>query len=74
MKKDEEGGCFGEDKVITVMGEKFYRSDLAAEMLRMHKNTLLQKARQGKIKKFRHNRAVWFTKPWMMAYIARESV
>ena len=64
----------GDDsRIMTLLGKKYYRSDLAAEILKMHKNTLLQKARQGKIKKFRHKHSVWFMEEWLMAYLYIES-
>lgn len=62
-----------DERIIVLLGEKYYRSDLAAEMMKMHRNTLLQKAREGKIRKYRHNHAVWFTEAWMRAYMDRES-
>ena len=54
-------------RIITILGIKYYRSDLAAEMMHMHKNTLLEKARQGKIRKYHHNHAVWFRESWMLS-------
>lgn len=62
-----------DERIIVLLGEKYYRSDLAAEMMKMHRNTLLQKAREGKIRKYRRNHAVWFTEAWMRAYMDRES-
>lgn len=62
-----------DDRVMVIMDVTYYRSDLAAEMLQMHKNTLLEKARNGEIRKYRHKHAIWFTEPWMRAYMDRKS-
>ncbi len=62
-----------DERVKVFFGEKYYRSDLAAEMLGMHKNTLLEKARLGLIRKYRYKHAVWFTELWMKMYIDQES-
>lgn len=61
-------------RIITLLGVKYYRSDLAATMLNMHKNTLLRKAKEGKIRSFHHKHAVWFTEIWMRMYMDKESV
>ena len=60
-------------RVIELFGKRYYRSDLAAELVKMHRNTLLAKAREGKIRKYRHAHAVWFTEEWLMEYIIKES-
>jgi hypothetical protein len=62
-----------DERTVELLGEKYYRSDLAAEMLGMHRNTLLEKARQGLIRKYRYKHAVWFTTLWMKMYIDQES-
>lgn len=62
-----------DERIIVLLGEKYYRSDLAAQMMQMHTNTLLQKGRQGKIKRFRHKHAYWFKEVWMKAYLDKES-
>ena len=62
-----------DERIVVLLGVKYYRSDLAAEMLGMHKNTLLEKARKGLIRKFRHKHAVWFTELWMKLYMDKES-
>lgn len=72
-RKDNKIQVSEDGRVIEILGVKYYRSDLAAEMMKMHRNTLLEKARQGKIRKYRHNHAVWFTEAWMRAYMDRES-
>ena len=61
-----------DERIMTLLGTKYYRSDLAAEMMLMHKNTLLEKARQGKIRKYYHRHAVWFTETWMRMYLETE--
>lgn len=63
----------GNSRIMMLLGQKYYRSDLAAEILNMHKNTLLQKAREGKIKKFFHNRSVWFKEAWLIGYLEKAS-
>lgn len=63
----------GNHRIMMLLGQKYYRSDLAAEILKMHRNTLLQKAREGKIKKFCHKRSVWFKEAWLTAYLEKAS-
>ena len=60
-------------RVIELFGERYYRSDLAAQMVKMHRNTLLAKAREGKIRKYRHAHAVWFTEDMLKEYLIKES-
>ena len=62
-----------EKREMYLLGEKYIRSDLAAEMLGMHRNTLLHKAKEGKIRRFMQKRTVWFKEVWLREYIERSS-
>jgi len=62
-----------DERTVVLLGVTYYRSDLAAEMLGMHRNTLLEKARLGLIRKYRYKHAVWFTALWMKMYIDKVS-
>lgn len=62
-----------EETVMHLLNEKYFRSDIAAQMLNMHKNTLLEKAREGKIRSYHHKRWVWVKEAWIREYLERES-
>lgn len=61
-------------RVMELFGETYIRSDLSAEMVDMHKNTLLQKAKDGKIRRYRHRRAIWFKEIWLREFVEMEDV
>lgn len=56
-------------KIKVVLGIKYYRSDLAAEMLFMHRNTLLNKIKMGLIVGKRMGHAIWVTEESMKKYM-----